>query len=79
MDFKRRWKSWFPVSWRDTGETALILAAAVGICVFLHRLDESGSYASMVFVLAVMCVARSTSGYLYGILASFFGVVATTA
>ena len=77
MDFKRRWKSWFPVSWRDTGETALILAAAVGICVFLHRLDESGSYASMVFVLAVMCVARSTSGYLYGILASFFGVVAT--
>ena len=73
----RRIRTYFPVSWKDTGETVLILAAAVGICVLLHRLDASGSYASMVFVLAVMCVARSTSGYLYGILASFFGVVAT--
>ena len=75
-----KWKKlrdWFPVGWRESLLTAGILIVAVICCALLHGLDASGSYASMVFVLAVVCVARVTTGYLYGILASFVGVVAT--
>ena len=75
-----KWKKlrdWFPVGWRETLLTAGILVVAVICCALLHGLDASGSYASMVFVLAVVCVARVTTGYLYGIIASFVGVVAT--
>ena len=77
MKLLHRLRDWLPVSWRETGVTALILIVALGACFFLHELDEGGSYASMIFVLAVMCVARTTTGYLYGIIASFVGVAAT--
>ena len=73
----KRLRDWFPVGWRETLITAGILLVASACCSLLHGLDASGSYASMVFVLAVMCVARVTTGYLYGIIASFVGVVAT--
>ena len=74
---KRTFHEWFRVSWRDTGVSLAILLGAVALCAVLLRLDPSGGYASMVFVLAVVCIARYTAGYLYGIFASFVGVVCT--
>lgn len=74
---KRKINDWFRVSWRDTGVSLAILLGAVALCAVLLRLDPSGGYASMVFVLAVICIARFTAGYLYGIFASFVGVVCT--
>ena len=74
---KKTFHEWFRVSWRDTGVSLAILLGAVALCAVLLRLDPSGGYASMVFVLAVVCIARYTAGYLYGIFASFVGVVCT--
>ncbi len=70
-------REWFPVSKRDTLVTVSVLAAAVVFCAFLLNLDSTGGYASMVFVLAVVCIARFTTGYLYSVIASFVGVVCT--
>lgn len=72
-----RLREWLPVSRRDTAVSLAILAAAAALCAALLRIDGAGSYASMVFVLAVVCIARFTSGYFYSITASFVGVVCT--
>lgn len=77
MKWKKRLREWFPVSWRDTLVSVVILAAAVVFCTLLLNLDRTGGYASMVFVLAVVCIARFTTGYFYSIIASFVGVVCT--
>ena len=68
---------YFPLSWRDTGVSCLVLAAAVGLCALLLQIDSSGGFASMVFVLAVVCISRFTDGYFYGVAASFVGVAFT--
>ncbi len=65
----------FPVSWRDTGVTAAILAAAVGVCLLLRLVDETDVYIALIFVLAVVLVSRYTDGYLYGLLTSLGGVI----
>ena len=74
---KKKFHEWFRVSWRDTAVSLAILAAAAALCAVLLRIDTSGGYASMVFVMAVVCIARFTAGYLYGIIASFVGVICT--
>jgi two-component system sensor histidine kinase KdpD len=68
-------KKFFPVSWRDTGITAGILALAVGVCAALRLVDQSDVYVALIFVLVVVLVSRFTDGYLYGLLASLGGVV----
>ena len=73
----RKLKKIFPVSLRDTAVMAAIMLAAMALCVAISSIDSSGGYASMIFVLAVVCVARFTSGYLYSVVASFVGVVCT--
>ncbi len=55
------------------------LAAATGLCLILDKIDDmehADAYVSMVFVLAVFLIARTTSGYFYGVLASLIGVLA---
>ena len=55
------------------------LAAATGLCLILDKIDDmehADAYVSMVFVLAVFLIARTTSGYFYGVAASLIGVLA---
>lgn len=56
----------------------LVLIVACIICVLLRK-GTSGTdfYVSLIFVLAVMVISLLTDGYLYGILASLLGVIAT--
>ena len=65
----------FPFSWRDLAVSAAILSCAAGICIPLQRANSSDGFASPVFVLAVLCVSRFTTGYLFGLIASVLGVV----
>lgn len=62
-------------SWRDTLLTLLILLLTTILCSLLSLIDSSDTYVSMIFVLAVVLVARMTNGYLYGLLASMIGVI----
>ena len=75
--WKKKMREWFPVSKHDSAVSIGVLLAAVCFCIVLLNLDSTGGYASMVFVLAVVCIARLTTGYFYGVVASFVGVVCT--
>lgn len=70
----QRFQSWCPISWADTGRMILIMLVTAGICVVLRSVDSGGAWVSMVFILGVLFTARSTNGYLYGLLASVIGV-----
>lgn len=65
----------FPLSWRDTGMTVLVLAVATLLCVLLRLMDDGDIYVSMIFLLAVAVISKLTNGYFYGIAASVVGVV----
>ncbi len=65
----------FPFSLRDLAVSVAILSCAAGICFLLQHANSSDGFASPVFVLAVLCVSRFTTGYLFGLLASVLGVV----
>ena len=61
--------------WRDLLFTALLLAAAVGICILLSQMhDDNNPFAVLVFVLAVTVIALGTTGYAWGIVSSVIGV-----
>ncbi|MCR5826038.1 MAG: PAS domain-containing sensor histidine kinase [Oscillospiraceae bacterium] len=60
---------------RDAALTAALLSAATLLCSLMMRVAEGESYVGFVYVLAVVFVSRWTEGYVWGILASFFGVV----
>lgn len=62
----------------DVAMTLATLLAASAICRVLQlRFPEltPESYASLIFVLAVLLTSRYTHGYIYGILASVLGVI----
>lgn len=61
---------------RDAGITVSMLLCATFLCFLFQRMDMSEAYASMIFVLAVMVVARRTEGYTCGIIASLAAVLA---
>ena len=63
------------LSWRDTAITILVLLATTILCFFLRELSTGDTYVSMIFVMAVVLIARMTNGYLYGLLASAIAVV----
>ena len=65
----------FPVSLRDFLVTVVILSIAAGLCGILIHANSSDGFAFPVFTLAVLCVSRFTTGYLFGVIASVFGVV----
>ena len=61
--------------WRDLLFTALLLAAAVGICILLSQMhDDNNPFAVLIFVLAVTVIALGTTGYAWGIVSSVIGV-----
>ena len=53
-----------------------VLSIATLICAVIHQQNHNGSTpALMIFILAVLVISRSTSGYIWGIAASFIGVI----
>ncbi|MBQ0041345.1 MAG: DUF4118 domain-containing protein [Clostridiales bacterium] len=53
-----------------------ILILATIICAVIHQQNHNGSTpALMIFILAILVIARMTNGYIWGIGASFIGVV----
>lgn len=73
---KTRLERWFPLSWADTGRTAVILAVATALCVALRCIDDGSIYVAELYLLAVFLVSRFTNGYFYGIIASLLSVLA---
>ena len=65
----------FPFSWRDLAICLGALCGAAAICILLQHANSSDGFASPVFVLAVLCVSRFTTGYLFGLIASVLGVI----
>lgn len=73
---KNFWFRHFPFSIRDLIVSVLIFACATGCCFILqHASSNTDSYASPIFVLAVLLISRFTTGYLFGVVASVFGVI----
>ncbi len=60
---------------KNTLITTVLLAAGTAVSAFLLMLDNSGNFVSMIFVLTVMVIARLTTGYFWGVLSSFIGVI----
>jgi len=67
---------YFQFHLRDMLITICILFCASGICVLLRSADASDTPSTLVFVLAVLLISRLTTGYLFGLISSFIGVVA---
>ena len=76
-------KELFPVSIKDTLTLIVIILISVLILNILQLINGndtytssiSDAYISSIFVLMVMIVSRLTNGYLYGMVASFIGVL----
>ena len=64
------------ISRRGLLVTALILFGATVLCIFLRWVDLVDAFASMIYLLAVVLIARMTDGYPYDLLASAFCVIA---
>ena len=62
-------------AWMDALVSIGILAVAFGISLLLQQICPSQSLVSMIFVLAVFLISLTTKGYLWGVLASFAGVL----
>ena len=67
---------YLPFSWRDFWIFACIFLCATGVCALLHHVaNTTDGFASPVYVLAVLLISRFTSGYLFGLIAAFLGVI----
>lgn len=76
MNLKKiKWKQIFPFSWRDASTTVFFFSLAIAVCAVLRMTDSGDGFASPVFVLVVLLVSRFTSGYLFGLISSVFGVI----
>ena len=60
---------------RDWLITLGLLLLCCGLSSLLLMVDSSGGFISMLFVLAVVLTARLTEGYIFGVAASFVGVI----
>lgn len=56
--------------------TSIILALASFLCFLLQGASPTDTHVPLIFVLAVLCVSRFTTGFVYGILASIIAVIA---
>lgn len=55
--------------------TFLFLALATIFCFLLRPLNTTDTYVPLIYVLAVLCISRFTTGYCYGVGASVIAVV----
>lgn len=60
---------------KNTLITVAILGAASLLCFLLMQFVTTDTHVPLIFVLAVLCVSRFTSGYVYGIVASIGAVI----
>ena len=60
---------------RDAGITFCILAIAAAVCTVLTHMGDSDSAVPMVFVLAVLLIARLTDGFLFSLVATVVSVI----
>ncbi len=65
----------FSINVKDIIITIGLLIIAFVMCSFIRKMDEGDIAVAMIFILAVFLVSRYTEGYLYGIVASFVGVL----
>lgn len=72
---RKELKSAMKLSVRDTVTTVLILSLTMVVCLLLRGFDQSNYYVSMLYVLGVFLIARSTNGYAYGIISSCISVL----
>lgn len=68
-------KSTFRHVLKDWLITAGLLSLGILLSWLLMLVDPSGGFVSMIFVLMVALTARLTSGFIYGVAASFFSVI----
>ena len=71
---QRHWWQLMPAV-RDPLLTVLMLTGAAALCFLLRRIDETGSYTTLIFVLAVTTISRFTEGYFWGIFSAVFSVI----
>ena len=64
------------LSRRDTAVSAGILLSVSLLCMALWQADPQGIYVAELYLLAVFLISRFTTGYFYGIAASFLCVLA---
>ncbi len=67
------------VSWLENlGKTAALLFVATIINIFMLNTETVASNASEIYVLAVLLTSLWTNGFIWGLIASIFGVFGTT-
>ncbi|MCI9423267.1 DUF4118 domain-containing protein [Lachnospiraceae bacterium WCA-9-b2] len=61
---------------RNISYTLILLAFATGLAfIFFHFVKDNSANIAFVYILALILIARWTTGYLYGILSSLFCVI----
>ena len=64
-----------PLTGKDTLKTAVILMSAAVVCTLLKPIAKGDSHVPLIFVLSVLIVSMSTTGYLYGLIATVVSVI----
>lgn len=65
----------FPVKWQDSVVLIVVMTMALDLSLLLQPIGANENHASLIYVLGTLIVSRLTTGYLYGILASFISVI----
>ena len=60
---------------RDAGITLALLLAASSVCFGVNRLGDSDNAVPLIFVLAVLLIARFTDGFAFSLVASVISVI----
>lgn len=68
-------KESLPFTGKDALKTAVILISAAAICTLLKPIAEGDSHVPLIFVLSVLIVSMTTTGYLYGLIATVVSVI----
>lgn len=71
---RKKLKSMFVFSVRDTLITLIIFALATVVCSALKPFSDSDFHAPLIFVLALLMISTLTDGYLYGFVGSVIAV-----
>ncbi|MGN1002004.1 MAG: DUF4118 domain-containing protein [Oscillospiraceae bacterium] len=71
---RKKRKTMFVFSVRDTAITLICFALATVICAALKPISDSDSHVPLVFVLTLLIISATTDGYFYGFLGSVIAV-----